>query len=176
MKVLHTPTSKYLTTMICKFPAITLRPLLGGLVLILAMVMAGCVTTASKPNGNLKIVSNTQEMPLPQVGYVTGDSNFSQYQSYFQKVYESIADQWTMLAEHIEREQQDSGSRVVVKFVLTDKGEVNMVMVDFSSASHVATLICKDAIRNRAPFDDWTHEMLEDLGHVQTVRITFIYR
>ncbi len=176
MKVLNARTRKDFATMNCNFPAKTLRPLLGGLVLSLAIVMAGCVTIASKPNGNINTVSNTQETSLPQVGYVTGDSNFSQYQSYFQKVYESIADQWTMLAEHVEREQQDSGTRVMVKFVLTDKGEVNMIMVDFTSASHAATLICEDAIRNRAPFDDWNPEMLKDLGNVQTVRVTFIYR
>ncbi len=162
--------------MIRDIPAIILRPLLVGLTLCLAMVIAGCVTTASKPIGNLKIESNTLESSLPQVGYVTGDSNFSQYQRYFQKVYESIADQWTMLAGQIERDQQDSGAHVVVEFVLTSNGEVNMVTVDFSSTSLTATLICKDAIYDRVPFEHWPPEMLEALGPEQTVRITFIYR
>ena len=162
--------------MICNFPAKTQRPLLVGLALSLAMMMTGCVTTNSKSNGNLKKESNTMETPLQQVGYVTGDSNFSQYQPYFQKVYESIADEWTMLAGQIEREQQDSGARVVVEFVLTGNGEVNMVTVDFSSASLTATLICKDAIYDRVPFEHWPPEMLDALGPEQTVRITFMYR
>ncbi len=162
--------------MICNFPAITQRPLIVGLSLSLAMVMAGCVTTASKPIGNLKIESNTMETSLPQVGYVTGDSNFSQYQPYFQKVYESIADQWTMLAGQIERDQPDSGAHVVVEFVLTSKGDVSMVTVDFSSASLAATLICKDAIYDRVPYEHWPPEMLEASGPEQTVRITFMYR
>ena len=162
--------------MICNYSAKTQRPLIVGLTLCLAMVIAGCVTTASKPHGNLKIESDTLETPLPQVGYVTGDSNFSQYQPYFQKVYESIADQWTMLAGQIERDQPDSGAHVVVEFVLTSNGEVNMVTVDFSSASLTATLICKDAIYDRVPFEHWLPEMLEVLGTEQTVRITFMYR
>lgn len=162
--------------MVCKFPSKTLRPVLGGLVLSLVMVMPGCVTTASNPHDTLKIESNTLETSLPQVGYVTGDSSFSQYQIYFQKLYESIADQWTMLAGSIEREQNDSGARIMVEFVLTSKGDVSMVTVDFSSASLAATLICKDAIYDRVPFEHWPPEMLETLGQEQTIRITFMYR
>ena len=64
----------------------------------------------------------------------------------------------------------------MVEFVLTSKGDVSMVTVDFSSASLAATLICKDAIYDRVPFEHWPPEMLETLGQEQTIRITFMYR
>lgn len=142
----------------------------------MVLVVAGCVTTASRSKVNHNPKPQSTDRTLHQIGYITGDSNFSHYQTYFRKVYESIADQWTMLAEQFNREHQSSGARVIVDFVLTGNGTIGKVQVDFSSANPAATMLCEDAIRNRSPYDAWPSEMLEALGPQQTVRITFIYR
>jgi len=67
---------------------------------------------------------------------------------------------------------------VEVKFVLNSKGEISKIIHVNPSAgtSDAATRACPAAIEARAPYGDWTDDMIAMLGSEQEMTFTFLYQ
>lgn len=109
------------------------------------------------------------------LGTIAVDATMNQFGKYQQQMLEAIVYQWHLLAGRISFSSQDMASRVVVTFNLDKDGNVHDVNVSTSSASSVASLICKDAIESRAPYGPWPHEMIKVLGNMHFIQFTFLY-
>ncbi len=113
---------------------------------------------------------------VPGLGSIAIDAKFSEFGEYLDRIYEIIGTQWLLLASQVRRGSVRTSSRVIVDFVLTSDGTLRTIEIAYSSAGQASTLICKDAVQSRAPFNDWTEEMIDSLGEEQPIRVTFIYR
>ncbi len=109
-----------------------------------------------------------------RVGEVAIDARRSDFGVYLERMLESIERQWLGMAR-AHASAADMGARVRVRFTLDSSGYVTIVDID-STASQTGTLICQDAIEARAPFGEWSNEMVELMGEEQTMTITFHYR
>ena len=109
-----------------------------------------------------------------RLGEVAIDARRSDFGVYLERMLESIERQWLGLAR-AHAASADTGARVRIRFTLDASGYVTIVDID-SDATHTGTLICRDAIEARAPFGEWTDEMVELMGEEQTMTITFHYR
>ena len=109
------------------------------------------------------------------IGQFAINSNLSDYGEYLSRLYEVIGTQWNKLARHGALTPSEISSQVVIEFVLTREGGVKSLKVVDTTAGQAGTLICKDAVKSRAPFGNWTRDMVRTLGNEQLIRITFIY-
>ncbi len=113
---------------------------------------------------------------VPGLGNLAIDAKFSEFGEYLDRMYEIIGTQWLLLASQVRRGSVHTASRVIVDFVLSSDGTIRTIEIAYSSAGQASTLICKDAIQSRAPFNAWTDDMIGSLGEEQPIRVTFIYR
>jgi len=109
-------------------------------------------------------------------GMIAADAKFSQFGQYEQQMLEAIVYQWHMLANRLTFSSQDINSVVVLSFNLDKAGNVSNVTIETSTASSMATLICKDAVQSRAPYGPWPPDMIKILGDQQHIRFTFHYQ
>lgn len=115
-----------------------------------------------------------REGSASRVGELAIDARKSEFGTYLERMLEAIERQWHSLARaHLSA--SDASSQVRIRFTLDSSGQVEIIEVD-SSATHTGTLICQDAIEARAPFGNWSEEMIQVLGDEQTMTITFHYR
>ena len=113
---------------------------------------------------------------VPGLGSIAIDAKFSEFGEYLDRMYEIIGTQWLLLASQVRRGSVHTASRVIVEFVLSSDGTIGTIEIAYSSAGQASTLICKDSIQSRSPFNDWTEDMIVSLGVEQPIRVTFIYR
>ena len=111
----------------------------------------------------------------PRVGTIAVDANFSEFGDYLARMLDAIVRQWHLLAWDA-LQAGEVGTLVAVSFRIDANGTIHGLEVDHSTASLIATLICKDAISSREPYGPWTVDMREVLGEEQTIRIRFFYR
>jgi hypothetical protein len=112
-----------------------------------------------------------------RMGVLAVDSRFSEFGAYQQRMIEAIAQQWNQLGQRFPFTSRDHNTRVVVSFMLNKEGRVTRLEVIDTTSSDSATLLVGDAILSRAPFGEWTREMLSVFGEEpQEVRITFHYQ
>ncbi|MGC3958815.1 MAG: hypothetical protein QM813_13020 [Verrucomicrobiota bacterium] len=64
--------------------------------------------------------------------------------------------------------------KVVVQFNLNYKGEITDIKVTENTVSEMLSLMCEKAIRDPAPFGEWTREMRLAVGE-DSRRITFTF-
>ncbi len=112
---------------------------------------------------------------VPGTGQFAINSKLSDYGEYLSRLYEVIGTQWTKLATHVALSSSEVSSQVIIEFILTSSGQVKKLDVIHTTAGQAGTLICKDAVKSRAPFGNWTSDMLNALGDEQLLRVTFIY-
>ena len=110
------------------------------------------------------------------VGDLSVDARFTEFGDYLNRMFDAIGYQFILLAEYMEAAMAEISSRVIVEFKITSGGEVKDVMVVYTTADSAATLICEDAVQSPSPYGPWTQEMIDTMGEVQTIRITFLYR
>lgn len=110
------------------------------------------------------------------LGYIGIQSRFSTLGDYQQKMLEAISTQWHALARDYNFAADDIGSEVKIVFTLLPDGRIDSLKIVENTASKGASLICEDAIRSRAPFGEWTKEMLNILSSKEEVIFTFYYR
>lgn len=112
-----------------------------------------------------------------RMGMLAVDSRFTEFGAYQQRMIEAIAQQWNQLGRRFPFTSRDHNTRVVISFMLDKEGRVTRLEVIDTTSSDAATLLVGDAILSRAPFGEWTREMLSTLGdEPQEVRITFHYQ
>ncbi|MCR5184185.1 MAG: hypothetical protein K6B46_05765 [Opitutales bacterium] len=119
---------------------------------------------------SLLMKSNTR---TNEIGTIAIDARYSEYGEYTQRMLEAIEASWYKLCEN-----KITGARghVVVRFCLRSDGVISSSSILESTAGEVAAYACRDAIESRAPFEEWSQEMIELLGEEEETVISFHYR
>lgn len=103
------------------------------------------------------------------------NAKFNEFGDYLQQIYEIVGLQWYALNRNTNAIRDEVASTVIVEFSINREGQVTYLAVKQSTASSVATIICQDAIRARAPFGPWTEEMIATLNEEETIIFQFNY-
>ena len=114
----------------------------------------------------------------PRIGTIAIESRLNPYGVYLQKMLKAIEEQWHQLAIGSIRFMQKDRlpGTLTFRFSLLSTGRVkNLSRLDSEGASLAAEL-CRQAIASRAPFGNWTEEMISDFGKFDEITISFSYR
>lgn len=109
------------------------------------------------------------------IGNIGRDARWSNYGQYLQQLIESVQIQWERILTQ-SKVYPTSGTRVVVKFILNNKGEVARILSVDGTAGELSQHSCVSAITERAPYGDWTEDMVQVLGESQELTFTFYYQ
>lgn len=136
-----------------------------------------------KPRPRPRVEQSTIPGPLrktyggtSRLGQTAISTRFTEYGAYLDRLFESIYYQWNLLLANYKFLAEDYNTLVEVRFTLNKEGHVNNITVAQTTASELATLICKDSICSLAPFENWTDEMIKSLGEKQELGIVFHFR
>jgi hypothetical protein len=111
------------------------------------------------------------------IGMAAWDARWSNYGVYLQRLIESVQIQWERILNQ-SAVSPNSGSTVEVKFTLNSRGEISKIIHVTPSAgtSDAATQACPSAITSRAPYGEWTDDMIAMLGNEQEFTFVFYYQ
>ena len=116
------------------------------------------------------------DLSTSRIGSVAIDAKFSKFGEYKQRMFEAIVNQWHKLAERITLGTEDLPSEVEIHFEINFKGEISNLKQFRSTTGMLASFICEDAIKSRAPYGEWSKDMIQNLGNQTEIKITFNYR
>ncbi len=108
-------------------------------------------------------------------GMIAWDANFSEYGEYLQRMFDAVAAHWNQINLDASRSYAEVNSRVVVDFVITREGRIKDLRIVHSTADALRTEFCREAILARAPYGEWSKDMVLALGSEQPIRFTFYY-
>lgn len=109
------------------------------------------------------------------IGPVAFDAKWSNYGQYLQQLIEAVQVQWERILTQ-SRNYPPRGTTVTVKFRLNTQGQVaSIIDVRSEFGSEQAKSICVSAITDRAPYGEWTEDMITVLGESQELTFTFYY-
>lgn len=128
---------------------------------------------------NLRPVFLTERVDgTSNLGVIAHNALKTDFGAYLSRIIESVDRQW---ANNI-RMKRDSGysyplagSTVKVKFRLMKSGEIAILEVD-GSADTLWSRVSVDAIAQRAPYGEWTQDMIRILGETTDITFTFHYQ
>jgi len=109
------------------------------------------------------------------IGNIGRDARWSEYGEYLQRLVESVQIQWERILTQ-SKVYPTSGTRVVVKFELNSKGQVSRILGVEGTAGELSQSSCVSAITERAPYGDWSEDMMRVLGSEQELTFTFYYQ
>lgn len=109
------------------------------------------------------------------IGPTAVDARWSNYGQYLQQLIETVQIQWDRILIQ-SRVYPGSGTKVVVKFVLNDRGEVARIVGVDGTAGELGKQSCVSAITTRSPYGEWTDDMKRVLGESQEMTFTFYYQ
>lgn len=109
------------------------------------------------------------------IGAVAYNAKWSAYGEYLQRLIDAVQAQWERL---ILRSSfyPTSGALVKVEFRLDAKGDISEVVRVDGSGGELAQRLCVSAITERAPYGEWTEDMIAVLGKEQELTFTFHYQ
>jgi hypothetical protein len=114
----------------------------------------------------------------PRIGTIAIESRLHPHGVYIQKMLKAIEEQWHQLALGSIRFMQKDRlpGALTFRFTLLSTGRIkNLSRMDSEGASLAAEL-CRQAIASRAPFGNWTEDMISDFGKFDEITIGFRYR
>lgn len=139
--------------------------------------------TGVKPKPRKRIQLSPVSGPLKDsqrsasdLGVVSVEAQFSEFGDYLQRMIEAISTQWSLLAVQSHLGVRDWGAHVKVTFKVHRDGTVSDVKLTTNGASELGSVICRDAVLSRAPYGEWTQEMIQMLGEEQVINMGFTYR
>lgn len=112
------------------------------------------------------------------MGVIAHNALKTDFGAYLSRIIETVDRQWS---NNIRGKLQGgfsyplAGSTVKVKFNLLKSGEVAIVEVD-GTADTLWSRVSVDAIAQRAPYGEWTEEMIRVLGEKTEITFTFHYQ
>ncbi len=106
----------------------------------------------------------------PNASYNVKATGFGAYDRMF---IDAVSTRWYDLLDNLSYEGYQSG-KVVVQFTLNYKGEISNLQVLENTVTETLSLMCVKAIRDPAPFGEWTREMRLAVGE-DSRRITFTF-
>ncbi len=115
------------------------------------------------------------EFGSKNIGAVAYNAKWSAYGEYLQRLIDAVQAQWERL---ILRSSfyPTAGATVRVVFRIDAKGEIFEVVRVDGSGGELARRLCVSAITERAPYGDWTEDMIAVLGREQELTFTFFYQ
>ncbi len=115
------------------------------------------------------------EFGSQNIGAVAYNAKWSAYGEYLQRLIDAVQGQWERL---IQRSSfyPASGSTVRVVFKIDASGVISEVVRVDGTGAELARRLCVSAITERAPYGDWTDDMIAVLGREQEITFTFFYQ
>lgn len=108
------------------------------------------------------------------IGAMAYDAKWSNYGQYLQKLIDTVQIQFDDLNEK-SRFWPPTGTKVTVKFILDQEGQIAEIVEADSNGGSQAERICVGSITDRAPYGKWTDDMVALLGEKQEMTFTFYY-
>jgi len=93
--------------------------------------------------------------------------------AYDRMLIDAISSRWYDLLDNLSYDAYRQG-RVVVQFTLSYKGDISDMRVADNTVTEMLSLMCEKAIRDPAPFGEWSREMRLAVGE-DSRRITFTF-
>tara|TARA_R100000027_G_scaffold37442_1_gene27530 strand:- start:3888 stop:4964 length:1077 start_codon:yes stop_codon:yes gene_type:complete len=138
---------------------------------------------AARPMPRKKVGAEVLLAPLNQSkskasrkGELAVNSRLTDYGEYTQRALEAIQAEWHRLIREVSLGPDSTYSSVTVVFSIDQTGSIAKTKIEKSTASELGSMICLDAIYARAPYGEWTEDMIRTLGEDTRVEITFHYR
>lgn len=100
-------------------------------------------------------------------------AEFSEFGEYLDRMFETIEIEWHNLLS-VQR-MAERRSRVSIAFYLDAEGEITDWEIVDATSSLQAQVVCAAAVNNRAPFGDWTEEMVNTLKDPERVIVNFLF-
>lgn len=115
------------------------------------------------------------EFGSKNIGAVAYNAKWSAYGEYLQRLIDAVQTQWERL---ILRSSfyPTAGATVKVEFKIDAKGEISEVVRVQGTGGELAQRLCVSAIAERAPYGEWTDDMIAVLGKEQELAFTFYYQ
>ncbi|PTX94351.1 hypothetical protein [Opitutus sp. ER46] len=109
------------------------------------------------------------------VGITAINAKFSNYGAYLQRLVEAVQISWDDLLS-AGKTYPPPGTYVVVRFALNSKGGISRIVEVDNHSSDLGSRACVSAITNRAPYGEWTEDMIAVLGEESELVFTFYYQ
>lgn len=103
--------------------------------------------------------------------YAVKATGFGAYDSRF---IDAVTSHWDRLLDNLSYDNWRTG-KVVIQFDLTYKGEIANLAIMENTVSEILALMCEKAIRDPAPYGEWTTEMRQKAGDSRRITFTFFY-
>ena len=117
------------------------------------------------------------ESKATRIGNIAIECKLHPYGIYVQQMLQSIEAQWGQLVKGsrnyiIKDHLQQS---YTYEFILEANGRIKSLVSLGSDNGSLASDLCRQAISSRAPFGNWTNEMIQQIGNSDTITIKFRY-
>ena len=117
------------------------------------------------------------ESKATRIGNIAIECKLHPYGIYVQQMLQSIEAQWGQLVKGsrnyiIKDHLQQS---YTYEFILEANGRIKSLVSLGSDNGSLASDLCRQAISSRAPFGNWTNEMIQEIGNSDTITIKFRY-
>ena len=108
-------------------------------------------------------------------GPLAYDAKWSTYGEYIQRLIDAVQVQWERL---IIRSPiyPAQGTTVRVTFLINSSGAISKIVKVEGSDDKIASYLCVSAITERAPFGEWSEDMIAVLGKEQEMSFRFFYQ
>jgi hypothetical protein len=109
----------------------------------------------------------------PYTSFSVKATGFGAYDRMF---IDAVCSRWYDLLDNLSYEGYKQG-KVVIQFTLTYKGEISEVEIKQNTVTDMLGLMCEKAIRDPAPFGEWSREMRLAVGEdSRRITFTFLYQ
>lgn len=109
------------------------------------------------------------------IGAIGYDAKWSDFGAYLQKLIETVQVQWERQII-MSRFYPVPGTKIVVTFVLDQAGRIDRIVKVEDSGDRFAAQLCASAITERAPYGEWSEDMVAVLGEEQEITFSFHYQ
>jgi hypothetical protein len=101
-------------------------------------------------------------------------ARFSEFGDYLERMFETIEIEWHNILD--QQRLAERRSRVSIAFFINGDGEIIDWEIVEATSSLQAQIVCVAAINNRAPFGEWTPEMVTTLEDPERIIVNFLFR
>jgi hypothetical protein len=139
---------------------------------------------AKRPQARAKLptaLARARSSPLVEralgtdnIGAVAYNAKWSSYGEYLQKLIETVDVQWQRILNQSDV-YPPAGTKVTVVFRLDSKGEIAEILNVTGGGGRSAQDACVSAIVARAPYGNWSADMIGVLGESQEITFSFFY-
>ncbi len=109
------------------------------------------------------------------IGAAAYDARWSNYGAYMQRLIETVQIEWDRIMAD-GKTYPTTGTHVSVRFRLDKMGKIANILEVEGNAGDQWEKVCNAAITNRAPYGEWTDDMISVLGESQEITFTFYYQ